>query len=52
MPAKNTPKTVNKAMIYRAVASSTAIETGVSTKVIEKALKSNERRFAHISLAN
>ncbi|KZN60868.1 hypothetical protein [Pseudoalteromonas luteoviolacea] len=52
MSAKESVKTVSKAMIYRAVASSTAIETGVATKEIEKKLKSSNRRFAHISLAN
>ncbi len=37
--------------ILRSVASSTAIETGESTAVIEARLKSGKRRFPQLSLA-
>jgi len=35
-------KTITKAQIYRSVASSTAIETGVSVQKIEQQLKLNQ----------
>lgn len=43
--------TVSRERIVRAVASSSAIETGERTAVIEKHLKSPSRRFAKLSLA-
>jgi hypothetical protein len=45
-------KKVTKKMIYRAVASSTAIETGASVAEVEKKLKSNRSRFIALALAN
>ena len=41
-----------KARIIRAVASSTAIETGQSIKVLEASLKSKSSKFQHLTLAN
>lgn len=38
--------------IRRSVASSTAIETGEATAVIEARLKSGKRRFPQLSLAD
>ncbi|WP_298719633.1 hypothetical protein [uncultured Oceanisphaera sp.] len=38
--------------IRRSVASSTAIETGEATAVIETRLKSGKRRFPQLSLAD
>jgi len=40
-----------KARIIRAVASSTAIETGQSIKVLEASLKSKSSKFQHLTLA-
>ncbi|WP_156158664.1 hypothetical protein [Pseudoalteromonas rubra] len=51
MSARKTTKAVTKAMIYRSVASSSAIETGESTEVIERKLEDIKRRFAKIDLA-
>ncbi|MDN7131068.1 hypothetical protein JNO04_01730 [Halomonas sp. MC140] len=42
---------VSRERILRAVASSSAIETGERTVVIEKRLKSRQRRFAKLTLA-
>ncbi|SHE32505.1 hypothetical protein [Vibrio gazogenes] len=42
---------VTQKMIYRSVASSTAIETGDSIKTIEQKLKSNKKKHAHLTLA-
>lgn len=39
-------------MIYRSVASSTAIETGEPVSKIERKLKSNRSRFGYLALAN
>lgn len=44
-------KKITQKMIYRAVASSTAIETGVPVKKIEQRLKSNKRKYGALSLA-
>jgi len=44
-------KTVTKAQIYRAVASSTAIETGVSVQKIEQQLKQNQAQAKAVGLA-
>lgn len=48
----STKVTVSRERIQRAVASSSAIETGESTKIIEKRLKSPYRRFASVTLAS
>lgn len=45
-------KVPNKQAIIRAVASSTAIETGQSIRHIERTLLSDDSRFGHIALAN
>ncbi|MCL5425583.1 MAG: hypothetical protein M1154_08135 [Gammaproteobacteria bacterium] len=42
---------VSRERILRAVASSSAIETGETTAVVEKRLKSHPRRFAKLTLA-
>lgn len=42
---------VSREHILRAVASSSAIETGEPTAVIEKRLKSRPRRFTKLTLA-
>ena len=41
----------SKAKILRAVASSTAIETGQTIKKIEATLKSKKSKFKHLELA-
>ena len=46
---KKTP--ITKAQIYRAVASSTAIETGVSVQKIEQQLKQNQAQAKAVGLA-
>ncbi|WP_202601845.1 hypothetical protein [Vibrio toranzoniae] len=43
---------ITQKMIYRAVASSTAIETGSPVQKIEKRLKTNKRKYNSLSLAN
>lgn len=43
--------TVSRERILRAVASSSAIETGERMAVIEKRLKSRSRRFTKLTLA-
>lgn len=43
---------VSRASILRAVASSSAIETGERTEVIEKRLKSRSRRSGKLTLAS
>ncbi len=42
---------VTQKMIYRAVASSTAIETGQSIKTIEEKLKANKQKYNSLILA-
>jgi len=42
---------VTQKMIYRAVASSTAIETGQAVKVIEEKLKANKQKYSSLTLA-
>ncbi|MCX2782830.1 hypothetical protein OQJ46_07500 [Microbulbifer thermotolerans] len=42
---------VSRSRIVRAVASSSAIETGESTRVIEQRLRSGTRSFAQLTLA-
>lgn len=44
-------KTITKAQIYRSVASSTAIETGVSVQKIEQQLKQNQVQAKAVGLA-
>lgn len=44
--------TITKARILRSVASSSAIETGETTSVIEQRLKRGERRFKQLTLAS
>lgn len=44
--------TISRDRIMRAVASSSAIETGESTDVIEKRLKTKDQRFAKLVLAS
>lgn len=46
---KKTP--ISKAQIYRAVASSTAIETGVSVQKIEQQIKKNQAQAKAVGLA-
>ncbi len=53
MPPPSTKKSkapTRKALI-RAIASSTAVETGQSIQALEKKLLLNKLRFAHIKLA-
>lgn len=49
---KSEKVTVSHASILRAVASSSAIETGERTDVIEKRLKSRTRRLNKLTLAS
>ena len=44
-------KTITKAQIYRSVASSTAIETGVSVQKIEQQLIQNQAQAKAVGLA-
>jgi len=44
-------RSVKRGKLVRAVASSTAIETGEAVGVIEARLKSKARRFKHLKLA-
>ncbi|MGK0474812.1 MAG: hypothetical protein ACJAYV_000459 [Oleispira sp.] len=43
-------KQVNKVQLIRAVASSSAIETGESTRIIEIKLKRSSGKFKHLTL--
>lgn len=49
--SKHTSSQVTKAKILRAVASSTAIETGVSVQKIEQQLKKNKAQAKAVGLA-
>ena len=49
---RNTSRKIDRDRVIRAVASSSAIETGESTEAIEKRLKSGKRRFPGLELAN
>lgn len=50
---KKTPKKkITQEMLYRSVASSTAIETGESVQDVERKLKANKEKFRHIQLAS
>ncbi|MDO6683077.1 hypothetical protein Q4551_12330 [Oceanobacter sp. 5_MG-2023] len=50
--SKDNRPPLNKDAVRRSVASSTAIETGESSFKIEARLKSGERRFPDLTLAN
>ncbi|MEP7702918.1 hypothetical protein [Paraglaciecola sp. 25GB23A] len=45
-------KRITKRMIYRSVASSTAIETGIAVSEIERKLKNSRSKFSYLALAN
>ena len=45
------PKPPTKAAIHRAVASSTALETGKPISAIEEKLRAGQSKFAHLKLA-
>ena len=49
---KSGSRKVSRNQIRRTVASSSAIETGESSKVIEARLKSGKRRFPSLQLAH
>jgi hypothetical protein len=49
---KNKDVKVNKTMIIRSVASSTAIETGQPIPVIEAKLKTRSTKFDYLTLAS
>ncbi len=51
MNKREESKKVTLDMIYRSVASSTAIETGIPTKIVEKKLKENRKKYQTLSLA-
>jgi len=51
MKANSTTKSVARTHIRRAVASSTAIETGQPVKTIEARLKAKNSKFQHLKLA-
>lgn len=51
-PKPRRRKAPSKAVIVRAVASSTAIETGQRIKDIEAKLRRTKRLFPHLSLAH
>ena len=48
----NAKVSVSKARIQRSVASSSAIEINERTEVIEKRLRSGNRRFTNLTLAS
>ena len=45
-------KRITKSMIYRSVASSTAIETGIAVSEIERKLKNSRSKFSYLALAS
>ncbi|EHD23195.1 MULTISPECIES: hypothetical protein [Brenneria] len=51
MTKKTVHNQITKMQIYRAVASSTAIETGVSVQKIEQQLKKNQAQAKAVGLA-
>lgn len=51
MTKKTAHSQITKNQIYRAVASSTAIETGVSVQKIEQQLKKNQEQAKAVGLA-
>jgi len=52
MKNKSPTKSSIQARIRRAVASSTAIETGQAVKTLESRLKAKSSKFQHLKLAN
>ncbi|WP_213940922.1 hypothetical protein [Pseudomonas sp. dw_612] len=50
-PVRRNSKKMNSETLIRAIASSTAIETGQSVEVIERKLKNKTNKFAHLNLA-
>ena len=48
---KTEKKKVTQKMIYRAVASSTAIETGQAIKTIEEKIKTSKKKYHNLHLA-
>lgn len=50
-PTPRTQKKLTTEMLIRAVASSTAIETGQSVETIERKLKLRSSKFLHLALA-
>lgn len=50
-PVHNAPRQPSPQAVLRAVASSTAVETGQRVAVLEQKLRQVESRFAHIKLA-
>jgi hypothetical protein len=52
MTVQKTVKKIDKARIYRAVASSSAIETGESVRLIEAKLKSSTNKYRDLALAD
>ena len=51
MKAKQLEKSIRLKQIQRAVASSTAIETGAPIKALEARLKAQNSKFQHLQLA-
>ena len=51
MKAKQPDKSIRRNQIQRAVASSTAIETGTPVKTLEARLKAQNSKFQHLQLA-
>ncbi|VEF26050.1 Uncharacterised protein [Shewanella baltica] len=51
MKTKSNITKVSQSRLYRAVASSTAIETGKTTAEVEAKLKTKKSRFSHLTLA-
>jgi hypothetical protein len=51
MAVRKTTIKVKKSQLYRSVASSSAIETGQSVKIIERKLKSQKSKFSDLALA-
>ena len=51
MTARKATRKVSKQRIYRAVASSSAIETGKCIKATEARLKARKGKFKHLELA-
>ncbi len=49
---KTAERKINRDQIRRSVASSSAIETGESSAVIEDRLKSGKRKFPNLTLAS
>ena len=52
MNSNKNDKSVRREQIQRAVASSTAIETGTPVKTLETVLKQRTSKFQHLKLAD